>query len=189
MEAKDWPLFHAWLTSTSCGLDDIRRGVIFDGDEVAGIMNDHAPAGRDFLNNTLGCTVEWESYRDYLNDWEFCVFLNPDANAVFEVVDHELTLYGNGCPNTYNHHVLGVQAGVGGTLGNYLFNETPYSQVIRDHSAAGRDFRSVVDGFSLHHMSYLQLTEDCPSDSVSVVEGASAMLGAMLEWMTVTKPI
>ncbi len=184
MEAKDWPLFESWLTATTCGLDDIRRGLIFDGDEVAGIMNDYAPAGRNFLNNTLGCTVEWESYRDYINDWEFCVFLNADANAVFEVEEHDLTLYGNGCPNTYNYHVLGLQAGVSGTVGNYLFNDTPYSQVVRDHSAEGRSFRSVVDGFSLHHLSYLQLSEDCPSDSGSVVEGASAMLAVMLEWMT-----
>ncbi len=184
MERKDWPLLEAWLTTTSCGLDDIRRGLILDGDQVATVVDQYQPGGRDFLNNTLGVNLVWPSYRDYADDWEFCVFLDPDANAVFEVLDRDLTLYGNGCPNIYNYNVLGVQAGVSGTQGNYLFNSTEFSQVVRDHSGEGRDFLSVVDGFSLHHVTYAQAEDDCPSDSVSVVEGASSMVGAMLEWMT-----
>lgn len=184
MEYKDWPLFEEWLTSTACGVDDIRRGIIFDGDEVAGIMNDYTPTGRNFLNNTLGASVVWESYRDFVNDWEFCIFLEPDANAVFEAENHDITLYGNGCPNTYNFHVLGVQAGVPGAQGNYLFNDVEFAQIVRDHSGANRDMRSIVDGFSLHHLSYFQAAEDCPSDSSSVVEAAASMVGAMLDWMT-----
>jgi len=184
MERKDWPLFEEWLTTTSCGLANIRRGLILDGDQVATVVDNYQPGGRDFLNNTLGTTLVWPAYRDYADDWEFCVFLEPDANAVFEVVDRDLSLYGNGCPNIYDYNVLGVQGGVSGTQGNYLFNDVQFAQVVRDHSAAGRDFLSIVNGFSLHHVSYVQAADDCPSDSASIVEGASSMVGAMLEWMT-----
>ncbi len=183
-EDKDWPMLDEWLTTTQCGLDDIRRGIIFDGDQIAQIMVQDIPAGRDFLNNRLGVDFIASSYRLYANDNEFCVFLEPDAGAVFEVLDKDLTIYGNGCPQEYNYNVLGIQAGVPGVVGNYWFFETDYAQVVRDHADDGRNFRSVVDGFSINHVTYADAEEDCPADSAHIVEGASTMLDAMLGWMT-----
>jgi hypothetical protein len=190
----NFELLENWLVSNECGLEALRRGLIMNGDGIAFIMDDqHA----DFLNNTLGVTFDAESYREYNNDWEYCVYLEPTPEAVFEPYFPYVSLYGNGCPNVYDYNVLGVQPGVCGALGNrryYSYLGTgdqtyvDYAQVVRydapECTSEDWEWRSVVDGFSFHHLSERTCEgEDCSADSLCVLRGAADLMYPELEWM------
>jgi hypothetical protein len=189
----NFDLFQGWLESNECGLEAGRRALIMNGDGIAFIMDDqHA----DFLNNTLGVTFEAESYREYNNDWEYCVYLEPTPEAVFEPVFPYVSLYGNGCPNVYDYSVLGVQPGVCGALGNLRYHSyqgtgdepyVEYAQIVRENVQPGvANWTTVVDGFSLHHLAERGFGgEDCSSDSASIVSGGlDLLIPELLGWMT-----
>jgi flagellar hook capping protein FlgD len=189
MERADWSLFDNWLSSTDCDLPSIRRGVIFDGDEIASVMLqvDHQPEGGNFLNQVMGTSQVAPVYREYVEDWEYCVSISG-AGAAFDPGD-DVALYGNGCPNTYNYNVLGVQGGVTGAVGNSMYynpdvGETEFGQVVRSNLDYPYNWRSVVNGYSIHHLSWAGCSGDaCSSDSVCVVNAAAFTLQPALDWI------
>jgi hypothetical protein len=191
---QDFYMFEDWLNSTECGLTGFRRGFIFDGDQIGSrvVRDDLA----DFGNNTLGVTFEAETYRIYALDDAYCVELErSNLDEGFGITDPGVRLYGSGCPNHFYFNVLGVQDGVEGALGNLDFfsyegtaqnPEGPYfqfAQVIRDNTAGPANWRTVVNGFSFHHLSEIVAGEECPNDSASIVQGAANMLGPAIEWI------
>ncbi len=190
MEHSDWTLFSQWLGSTMCEIPTIRRGMVFDGDGISSIMNHHEPEGADLLHHVLGTTLVADSYREYNgNDMEFCVYLEPSADYAFDESVSDVSVYGNGCPNQFNYDVLGVQPGVSGAVGNMVYAnpsvpEVEYSQVVRENLAYPANWKSVVNGFSSHHLSWVGCSgEECQADSTCIVNGAANMLMPALDWI------
>ncbi len=193
-EEEDFGMFQAWLETTDCGLADIRRGIIFDGDAIAETMADPVQGKAiEFCHNTLGTTFVAQNYRDHNEDPAYCVYVEPmDPVAEFAPVGDGLSLYGNGCPQEYNFNVLGLQAGAGG-VGNLRFwsfeltgndEYVNYAQVVKTVEQTGvANWRSAVNGFSFHHLAEPQCQgEPCSNDSTCIVAGTSNLYGPMLEW-------
>lgn len=194
-ELGDFEILDLWLNTTQCGLADTRRALIMDGSEIAWCMG-NAETGQaiGFMNNVLGTTVIAESYRDYNQDDNYCVYLEPASGAVFTPAAPGVSLFGNGCPNVYNFNVLGLQPGVSGTVGNLRFysyqgtGTSPYvnyAQVVRAKTQAQvANWRTSVDGYSFHLLSERGCNgADCSTDSSCVVRGAADLLGPELTWM------
>ncbi len=195
MEPEDFDMYDQWLETTDCGLADIRRGMIFDGDEIGFILADEQLGlAIDFAHNVLGTTLIAQAYRDHNEDPAYCVFLETVDDPLFQISEPGASLYGNGCPQEYNYNVLGLQPGVTGVRGNLDFwsyeltgNEefVEFAQVVRSNEEPGvANWRSVVDGFSFHHLSEPECSgEPCSNDSTCHVEGTANLFGPMLEWM------
>ena len=193
MEPEDFELFGDWLANTDCGNGDRRRGIIFDGDGAAGILAHptlgHAPL---FASNVLGVAYEAESYRAYNEDEAYCVYLEPGTSSAFEPQAPGIALFGSGCPRIFDYDVLGTQAGIPGVTGNLRYfsyggtgqqSHVDFAQVVRENAEPGvANWRSVVNGFSLHHLTPQQA--DCPNDSASIVTAGLTLLMPQLEWMS-----
>jgi FlgD Ig-like domain len=189
LDKADWSLFLDWLNSTDCNTPNTRRGIIFDGDQIPAIMNqmEHQPEGGDFLNYMLGATTTPESYREYADDLNYCVYLHG-TGAAFEP-DAAISLYGNACPLTFDYNVLGIQSGVSGVQGNLVYfnddiGETEFAQVVRSKTEYPYNWRSIINTFSLHHLSQVGCEgENCATDSACVVNAAIDLYGPALNWI------
>ncbi len=195
MEPEDFDMYDQWLATTDCGFDEIRRGFIFDGDQICEIMADEVQGyALDFAHNVLGVTLVAQSYRDQNEDPAYCVYLAPSETALFDPADPGVSLYGNGCPQEFNFNVLGIQPGVPDVTGNLSFHSyeltgvqeyVDFAQVVRQNEVPGlANWRTAVDGFSFHHLSERTCQgEPCSNDSTCRVEGTADLFGPMLEWM------
>jgi hypothetical protein len=195
MERADFELLDQWLASTSCGLTSVRRGLVLDGDQICQVMADEVLGlGLNFAHNILGVTYVAESYRDHNEDPAFCVYLEPVTGAQFSPAAPGVGLYGNGCPQEFNYNVLGIQPGVANVSGNldfWSYEQTgnqqyvDYAQVVRRYQQSGvANWRSVVNGFSFHHLSERSCAgEPCGQDTLCRVAGTSDVYGPMIEWL------
>ncbi|MCK4305943.1 MAG: hypothetical protein KAY24_17020 [Candidatus Eisenbacteria sp.] len=196
MLPADFELFEEWLLTTDCGLGDIRRGIIFNGDQIAQIMADETMGlATDFANEVLGTDFVHPSYREYNNDEAYCVYLEPAEGAEFEPLDPGVSLYGNGPPHSGNFNVLGVHPSVAGVTGNLLYYSyegtgqqryVEFAQVVRERIEPGvANWKSVVDGVSLHALSERGCQgQPCSADSICIVSGGLDLLIAEFEWLT-----
>lgn len=191
----DFQLLEDWLAATECGLADTRRGLVLNGDEIGEIVAHEYGGHPEFANNTLGVTFVAEAYREYNDDWSYCVWLEPAPDDIFAPLPPGVGLYGNGCPQIFNYNVLGVQGGVPNVTGNLRFydyqgagNETyvDFAQVVRENVNPGvANWKTVVDGFSWHHLSERGCgAQECASTPECVVAGIVDLLGPQLAWMT-----
>jgi hypothetical protein len=188
MERKDWALFTEWIQATQCGLTDVRRGLLFVGDEIAQIMAQHEPAGLALLRDVFGADAIDRSIREYGPVEDDCIYLLPSDPYAYEGL-LPWTLYGNGPQNLFNFNVLGL-SGVAGAIGNLNYsdgvNEWQFAEVVRDQVGVGpANWRSAITGFGLYHMSYDGCAgELCRADSACIVEAGADFLQATLDWMT-----
>lgn len=193
-EPEDFELFQEWLEFTDCGLGDQRRGLLFNGDQIASIIGFEYSAPQ-FLHDFLGVERLDICYRAYNEDEAYCVYLEPSMGGVFVPTGPGLSLYGNGCPQQFKFEVLGTASGVAGATGNlsfYSYQQTGYedyvdfAQIVRENTIPGAaNWRTVVDGFSWHHLSERGCAgEDCSKDSACIVAGIMDLLGPQLEWMS-----
>ncbi len=188
LKEEDFELFADWLSATECGLAGVRRGIIFDGNRVTEMMADPASGlAVAFANEVLGVTLVDPSYRTYNNDWHECILLEPTAQSPFEPLG--LSLFDS------DFNVLGVAPGVSGAVGSLSYycylggcNQplVDLAQVVREHNQPGvADWRSVVSGFGMNHLSQQGCAgEDCSDDSACVVAGIADLLAPMVEWMS-----
>ncbi len=195
MEPEDFDMFDQWLTTTDCGLSEIRRGFIFDGDQIAEIMADEVHGyAINFAHNVLGVTLVAQSYRDHNTDPAFCVLLEPVDNPLFSPAEPGVGLWGNGCPQEFNYNVLGIQPGVSNVVGNLDFwsheqtgnqEYVEFAQVVRRNEQAGiANWRTIVNGFSFHHLSERSCQgQACSNDSTCRVHGTADLFGPMIEWI------
>ncbi len=195
MERADFTLFDQWLGSTACGLSTIRRGLVLDGDQITEIMADEVHGlGINFAHNVLGVTLQAVAYRDHNEDPAFCVYLEPVDNPLYSPAEPGVSLYGNGCPQEFDYNVLGIQPGVSNVTGNldfWSYEQTgnqeyvEFAQVVRRNEQVGvANWRSLVNGFSFHHLSQRTCGgQPCGQDSVCHVAGTSSLFGPMLEWV------
>ncbi|MCK4413283.1 MAG: hypothetical protein KAY32_07055 [Candidatus Eisenbacteria sp.] len=197
-EHGDFELLEAWLTTTQCGLMGIRRGLILNGDAIVGMMCDPEEGlAVPFCTELLGATITDPIYRDYNNDDFGCVHLSPSTDGEFAPMV-SLAVYGNDCPALLDYDVLEATLG-GGAIGNLLyepgsgavdptFPEVAFAQVVRESlggSGGIGGWKSIVDGFSFHHLSPVgHGGEECSADSAAVLAGAQALFDAELLWLT-----
>jgi hypothetical protein len=194
-EAGDFDLFDQWLSTTDCGLANIRRAFILDGDGVATLAEGYDPEGIQFLHNVLGARVVDYAYRDYNTDPAYCVFLEPVAQPKFSPAAPGVALWGNGCPDEWDYNVLGVQPGVDGAMGNLMYwsygltgaqEYVNFAEIVREYDVTGvGDYRTVVNGFSLNHLSerYCPAGEDCSNDSTCISKGVRELYGPMFDYL------
>ncbi len=188
-EREDFQLLGSWLATTMCGVANVRRAIVFDGDAIGQVMADPTQGlAINFCHNTLGTRLTASSYAIYNDDQASCVYLAPATGASFPV---EAAMRGacDGC----KANVLGVQPGILNVVGNmdYWSHEltglqeyVEYAQVVRRRQEPGvANWRSAVNGFSFH-----RLTErggpgaPCPTDSAHIIAGILDVYGPMLEW-------
>ncbi len=193
-EPEDFEMFQSWLETTDCGLADIRRGIIFDGDMMCEVMADPVQGlAIDFCHNGLGTTLIAQAYRDHNEDPAYCVYVEPVDIPQYLPSDPGISLFGNGCPQEFNYNVLGVQTGVEGAEGNLRFwsyeltgnsEFIDFAQVVRVNEQAGvANWRSAVNGFSFHHLSERGCQgEPCNSDSICHIAGTADLFGPMIQW-------
>ncbi len=188
MEMTDWILFSQWLSNTDCEMPTVRRGIMFDGDMIAtAISTDaHDPYGDDLLHQALGATLVAESYRDYAHDNEFCVYLEESPGAAYSTIGNT-SVFGNGCPFEFNYNILGVEPGIDGAVGNMVFaqdSDTDYSQIVRENHTYPSKWKSIINGFSLHHLSMVGCEGgECNVDSTCIVNGAANILLPAISWV------
>lgn len=196
LDPEDFTLLQGWLTASDCPeAGAVRRGLILNGDEIAGIM-DHPDYGiaSAFMHGTLRAHYEG-IYRVINNDDWPCVGLEGSGGGVFSPAEPGVMLYGNGCPTFFNFSVIGTDPGGGiPSVGNLLFHsydpdayevEVPYAQVVVDMSnQPTSNWKAGVDGFSLAHVIEAIDPDECDADSALIVSGAADILGPELIWIT-----
>jgi len=193
-EIEDFTILENWLTSIDCGLPTVRRGLVMNGDEIASIMGDPVEGKAIlFCNNTLGVTMTDLAYRDYNNDSYGCVWLPGATDNEFDPLA-PIAVYGNDCPRIYDYNVFSVTAG-SGAEGNLDFQpgagasgyDDPlvhFAEVVKeDNVTGGGGWKTVVDGFSWHHLSEIGYgSEECSDDTVAIRAGCADLLIPELAW-------
>ncbi len=194
-EQEDWHLFRDWLASTACGLQDVRRALILDGDQIGAIGADPVQGKAvTFCHDMLGFELIDQAYRDHNADNAYCVYLEPSQDAVYEPLAPGVGLFGNGCPQEYDYNVLGVRSGVEGAVGNLRFYSyegtgtnpyADYAQVVRQRIAPGvANWMSVVNGFSTHKLTERGCGgEDCSADSACRAAGMIELCSPLFDWL------
>ncbi|MFH1144531.1 MAG: FlgD immunoglobulin-like domain containing protein [Candidatus Eisenbacteria bacterium] len=193
-EVGDFALLESWLTTTECGLTDMRRGLIMNGDKLAEIMGDpNEGKARAFFGDVLGGEVIADDYRYFNSDDYDCVWLEPGSTPEFSP-STDITLFGNGYPRFYDYNVLAALSPTVGSLnfvigagaGGYpTYPEVSYAQIVREVGAGGvGGYKIVVDGFSFHEVSGLYYGGiECDDDSLAVSAGCGDLFGPELTWM------
>ncbi|MCK4415496.1 MAG: hypothetical protein KAY32_18315, partial [Candidatus Eisenbacteria sp.] len=194
----DFLMLRDWLTSTACGLSGTRRGLILNGDQVAALMISlHPNEGEQFCNDILGVELTADAYRDYNDDYYDCVHLVTASGAEFGPAA-QTSVFDNGCPRLEEFNVLAVRLGAG-AIGNLVyepgdgaggvsFPEVGFAQVVKESLSGPGDvggWKSIVDGFSYHHLSEVgDGGAECSAESAAVVAGIADLLTAELAWLT-----
>jgi len=187
-EEEDWAFLSEWLRRTECGVLGTRRGLMLTGSGIGSILESDVPTGQALLQDDLGATLVDPSLRLYTGYDEWCVYLEPTAEALY-VPGLPLTVYGNGCPAERNFGVLGL-SGAEGAVGNLNYSdgstEWPLASVVRDQVVPGEaNWCSAIAAFSPYQMSYEGCAgEICAGDSICVVDATAAFIEATVDWMT-----
>ena len=214
LEGEDIVLLQEWLNFKDCSLLDTRRGLILNGDQIGTILDSldqlgigdvFAQSGREELQAPMQQVLGFALLqRDATPTWgepEHCVFVETeeeaDRSSVFEPLDPGIALYGAG--NTPDHNQfaqLGVDSTVVGAVGNLIYHYSfasghedtliRYAQIARDAAIPdSSNWRSIVDGFSLHHLSEWNCpeVEECEDDSTCVARGIDNLMRPELDWI------
>jgi hypothetical protein len=180
MKEPDLALLEEWLTSTQCGVGDIRRGLILDGDHIAVIAEYHNP---DFMHVLMGAAYVGA----YTGNPEYCVDLAaPPPPLPLEPI---ASLYDNRIMGAYG--VLAVNPGIDGAMGSLVYAETAdtwteFASVWRDNASGEPgepNWRSVIHGFSFYKACDIGCGGASGPDSACIVQGAAAVLGRDIDWI------
>jgi len=160
MSMEDWAGMEQWLNSGDCVQS--RQGLWVNGDNAATAIDQQYPS---FLPTIMGAGWVCAAYHDLgcpsvetENDTNWCVGLGGD-----------LALWGNWWPEMFGFDVLSAQGGQGTKhyikLGSGYHPSDVFAQVVHDESGSEANFRTVLDGYSLHHLTMLDWMGDCPDSS------------------------
>ncbi len=199
-EPYDWAQLDSWVTTGICDMATYNRFLLLDGDAILEAMWHDATYGQLFMLNT--CDVRMTDpaiYREYNDDMNYCVDLDPVADPEYAPEPPYVTLYGNGCPHIIPYHVVDLQPG-GTAYGNLVFSvygsggiepQVEYAETINLHP--GSHTRVLVRGFSFHRV----LERDCGGggydphcdpDSSCRVAGVYELMHPCFQWMRDIEP-
>ncbi len=192
MGELDFALFDSWLTSSLCGGNTNRQVFMMDGDNAGEIL-DSWVNGTSFMTNVLGASRLCNDFngegaipqcppREEAN----CVrYLAAPGGAFGTSAD--VDAYGNGCPLKFGFDVLGA---VGTGVGNRTYladggggKQASYAQVVNEDLSPGGNYRTILTGVSLHHLTLRDAGSDhCPQENESIFSAIVSELGAALRW-------
>jgi hypothetical protein len=175
MDARDWNGIAAWLDTTACGSNSNLQGFLGSGNNFATM------ADGSLLLNRCGFSLLSSSYRNASGNSDCCVELvtplsSPppfpytlwgNCQADFDVIR------GSGMPDwSLAYHRIGDPADYYG------------AQVSNDQRAPGSssNYRTVVNGYSLKHLTTPRTGDPCPTDSATVLRAVARQLGDVLTW-------
>jgi hypothetical protein len=174
LEAADAEMLEGWLTSTSCGLADIRRGLVLSGNQIVRAIEWAYPA----LLPLLGVDRAGE----FETDQPF-VWVEPPSPP-------SLALRA-GCGTSFD--VLDAAAGVPGAVADLGFRDydwppgqyTQYARVVRENVQPGvANWKSVVHGMGLPYLRDVGTGgEPGVGDSAGVVSAILELLGPEVSWI------
>jgi len=174
-EPQDLELLEDWLTTTSCGLADIRRGLVLSGDQISRAIEYQSPTLLPMLG--VDRTGELETNGPY-------VWVEPPSPP-------EFALAAFGCGTRFD--VLDVAPGVPGTTADLGFRDydappgqyTQYARVMRENVQPGvANWKSVVHGFTLPRLRRVDAGgAPDPGDSASVVSAIVDVLSPEVSWI------
>ncbi len=187
MDAKDWKGFGDWLSAGLCGQAGTLQGLMISGDRAAPGIAMEYPALLTILGASVNCAAPyWDP--SCANDPNGCVMLDYCPNGPW-TPSVPSDLWGNGCPQQFGFTVLGTS---NGGAGNRTFDNvgtgkvTPYAEVTMDGSHGESKYRSVLDGYSLMHLTARDLDPNdptqCPSDTTSIVTAVIGELHDAIDW-------
>lgn len=193
MEEADMIGVEDWLLTTICQEAGMfRQGFIANGDEVAGIIEDLRPST---LSGALGADFVCSPFREQgcpsnsPEDSSWCAAVIAAGGALYPVTAPYFA-FGNGCPQIYTYSVLNAIGGVGNrSWFDYDFSgpkgTVNFAQVVNDRSSGLASYRSIVDGYSYHHITttYNDVTGRCEADSAGRVNAAGNEIIAALSWI------
>lgn len=194
-EESDWIGAEDWLRTTICDVSFTRQAFIANGDEIAGIIEHLRPS---FLTGTLGTIFDCSPYREpdcpsgTTSDSSFCVSLFEAAGAPYGPLAPYYAL-GNGCPNIFTFSVLSPTGEGMGNRSWLDYDALPppdgkgiveFAQIVNDQATSLGNYRSVVDGYSYHHITTTFDTEtnSCETDSAGRVDAIANEVAAALDW-------
>jgi hypothetical protein len=95
---------------------------------------------------------------------------------------------GNGCPNIFTYSVLFATSGVGNRdWWDYDGGKgiVSFAQIVKDAEGGLTNYRSVVDGYSYHHITttFNAGTNQCEADSAGRVNAAGNEIIGALDWI------
>jgi hypothetical protein len=192
MEETDMIGLEDWLLTSICENNDVRQGLILNGDEMAGIIQAHRPS---FLFGALGAGLDCSPYRDQNcpsgtdEDTTYCAQIIDVDTPVFPT-STDIYAYGNGCPNIYTYSVMFPQ---GTGLGNRSWFDYDFSgpkgivefaQIVNEDLGLA-NYRSTIEGYSYHHITsnFNAGTGQCVADSAGIVSAAASEIVNTLDWM------
>jgi len=197
MEYRDWQGFQNWLTTSVCGGNNQLQGLWLNGDDMPGIVSNTWPS---LLNDNMGATSVCERYyepqcppNEPENDENYCTRLET-VGATW-TLPIPVDVWGNWCPQQYTYDVLGT-TGTGYGLKSYRKIDGPradFAQVINDKLGDANKYRTIIDGYSIHHMIERNGSDpqtECTFDTTRVVNASYAEISNILKWgLNISDPL
>jgi hypothetical protein len=196
----DYVLFDQWLSSSQCGANLSRQVFLAYGDDAgSGIKRPGGTGiefhGETFLLNRLGADVLCESFNGATNDpncgeenTSYCVRLLASPEALYDT-EQDVDAWGSYCPNMNGFDVYSLNGGYGNRFYSAEdgLKEMSYAQVLNEDLTAAGNYRTVLNGVSLHHLTLRDgdagdPMELCPRNLPDRVAAVIAELGAALKW-------
>jgi hypothetical protein len=193
MAENDFHLFDQWLTSSLCNANVNRQVFVMDGDGTGVVMNNWV-YGSSFMTNDLGAALLCNAFNGATTDHNcspeehaYCVrYLGAPGGVFGAPVD--VDAYGNWCPNKYYFNVFNT---IGSGIGNRTYaadggggKTANYAQIVNENLSAGANYRTVLNGTSLYHLTLRNGSgpDPCPRDNPSIIGAVTSELGAALRW-------
>jgi hypothetical protein len=174
LEDADIELLEGWLTTTSCGLADIRRGLVLSGDQIARAI--------EWESSTLLPLLGVDRVGEFETDEPY-VWVEPPSPATLALRA--------GCEADFD--VLDVASGVPGAVADLGFRDydwppgqyTQYARVMRENVQPGvANWKSVVHGFGLARLRDVDTGgQPVPGDSAGIVSAILELLGPEVSWI------
>jgi hypothetical protein len=189
MEEADVIGLEDWLLTTICGFSLCRQGLILNGESIASIAEELRPG---FLSDWAGAAFECAPYREEdcpagtPEDTSYCVQLVDSPDGAYET-QGDLYAFGNACPQELDFSVLLPVLGVGnkswldydarGTKGTVDFAQVVFEKLDL------HNYRTVVDGFSYHHLTDSFDGSTCSGDTAGIAGAIASEIHAALQWI------
>jgi hypothetical protein len=187
-EPGDIQCLEYWLSTSVCDGNVNRQGLILNGDQIVGIVDAIRPS---FLTSYLGAYFVCEPYgaadcpAGTPEDTSACVQVIEPAGAAYPPM---VNLYAIENYGTAPYTVVGTTGGIGNrSWFDYDFSgpkgQVDFAEVVSDNSGSEWNYRSVIDGYSYHHLTSSFYGTMCIPDSAGIVTAAGQEIAAALDWV------